>query len=285
MKKYVLLFMVLILSLSICACGDKADLKTNTDLGSGAGAVTGVEIATEAQNTLPTPSEEYLLFKETYTKSGNFVVYEYNEKGHIIKETTYKEGEQPLETVYTYSYNNDGSYSRDCESWARDYHQEYNSDGLLITETGESFSSNGKVDLEYVYDGNGNQIEIYSYGTLIESMEYNQDNLLIKHNKHDEEGKIPTWWEYKYDENGREIQKIEYSKYGDKKEEGMSFKWNYEYDEFGRVVEEYCDVIETGGTTNRTKFTYDENGGLCEKHDVSMLKKYQYRPMSECIAP
>lgn len=285
MKKIIILLLAFVLVFSFVACDEeeKADKKVNE-------SVSGIEENKDSDEDVlkvPTPDEEYLLYKETYTKNGNYCLYDYNEKGHVIKYTWYYQNGETMETNYTYTYNDDGSYSVYIEGIGKRI-CEYDSKGRLIKETSDPTVY--PVTTTYIYDDADRVIETK---TLAEEKNhirawhkntYDENGNLVKDEMFLTDGSSGGWYEYDYDENGNEIQKYEFYPDGTEGDKYALYVWEYEYDEYGRVILKQRRDVERGGVSPKYTYEYDEKGGLIKETDSSANTTYEYRPMSECAA-
>lgn len=272
MKKIIILTLTLILLATFVSCDEKE--KENKEE-----AVSGIVEKEEEEKKAPTPDEEYVLYKETYTKNGSNAVYEYNEKGHLTKVLhNYPDG-RTEEDLYEYTYNDDGSYT---------VHQ----DGYLISEKTSEYDTEGRL----VKEIEGRYTTVYTYSeNTVEFKKTNDDGALVAWyvNTLDDDGKIikaesfiangesTGYILYIYDEKGNETAQEKYTPEGEKNGGNAVYEWTEEYDEYGRVIEKTKNVPETGGYARKELYEYDEKGGMCKMTVGNTV--YEYRPLSECI--
>lgn len=282
MKKIIILVFALVLLFSFVSCDKeevKGDEKPDTD------AVSGIT-EEEKEPEVPTPDEEYLLYKETYTKNGNYTIYDYNEKGHVVKRTTYYQNGETLETNYTNTYNDDGSYSVLIEGIGKKI-EEYDAKGRLIKEINDPALY--PVTTTYTYDELDRVIELKTVAEEKNHVRawhkntYDEKGNLVKDEMFLTDGSSAGWYEYDYDEKGNEIQKYEFYPDGTEGDKYALFEWVYEYDDYGRLTLEQKKDAERGGTSLKYLYEYDEKGGLIKKTDSTMKTVYEYKPFSECV--
>lgn len=278
MKKSIALILAILIMVSLCACGK--DINTNGDenLDGNVGAITTEDNATEVQNIVPTPSEEYLLYKETNTKTDAVTIYEYDDKHHCVSEVVHRKDGTTHEKVYSNTYADDGSYTvtiSNNEASDIDY-EEYDAEGRLVKRI-DNYGGKYEKTADYKYDASGNLIE-RNYDGQTTAMEYDSNNLMVRETVYKNDGSVDTVTEYKYNENGKQIGSVFYE--GDEVHEGLEFDWEFEYDEFGRMITETRITVRSNGK-ERVFYEYDENGGMCKKTEGYM--EYEYRPASECI--
>ena len=197
MKKLLVLTLALLMALAFVSCDSesekiKADAPNTENVG---------EVEEEEAPKIPTPDEEYLLYKDTYTKNGNYTIYDYNEKGHVIKRTTYYQNGDTLETNYSYTYNDDGSYSVYIEGIGKKL-EEYDTRGRLVKETNDPTLY--PVITTYIYDDMDRVIE---YKTVAEKQShvrawhkhtYDDNGNLVKDEMFLTDGSSGGWYEYDY---------------------------------------------------------------------------------------
>lgn len=244
------------------------------------------EVEEDEAPKIPTPDEEYLLYKDTYTKNGNYTIYDYNEKGHVIKRTTYYQNGDTLETNYSYTYNDDGSYSVYIEGIGKKI-EEYDTRGRLVKETNDPTLY--PVITTYIYDDMDRVIE---YKTVAEKQShvrawhkhtYDDNGNLVKDEMFLTDGSSGGWYEYDYDDKGNEIQKYEFYPDGKEGDTYATYVWEYEYDEYGREIVKQRRDVERGGVYPKYTYTYDEKGGLIKMTDSSANTTYEYLPKSQLL--
>lgn len=287
MKKIAILFLSLLLLFTFISCDEKEESASGDGKKTNAvGSIGGSEEKENEEPKVPTPDEEYLLYKDTYTKNGNYTIYDYNEKAHIIKETTYYQNGETLETNYTYTYNDDGSYSVYIEGIGKKI-EEYDAEGRLVKATQDPTLY--PVTTTYVYDEYDRVIE---YKTVAEEQShvrawhkntYDENGNLVKDEMFLTDGSSGGWYEYDYDEMGNEIQKYEFYPDGKEGDKYALYVWEYEYDEYGRVILKQRKDVERGGVYPKYTYEYDENGGMCRKTDSSKNTVYEYLPKSQLV--
>ncbi len=281
MKKLFILTISVLMLFSFASC-DKEESKVNEKPSTN--TVSGIE--EEKEPEVPTPDEEYVLYKDTYTKTGNYTIYDYNEKGHVVKRTTYYQNGETLETTYTHTYNDDGSYSVFIEGIGKKI-EEYDSKGRLVKETNDP--SLYPVTTTYIYDDFDRVIESKTVAEKQNHVRawhkntYDENGNLLKDEMFLTDGSSGGWYEYDYDENGNEIQKYEFYPDGKEGDKYATYVWEYEYDDYGRVTVKRRRDVERGGVYPTYTYEYDEAGGMCKMTDSSMKTVYEYRPLSECI--
>lgn len=293
MKKILttLITISMLLTLGACQSNDSGNESENTQSTTSSITAAPPEDAPsqtddKTDNTEDTTAEiidvgEYVLIKETYTKTDKIFEYDYNADGYLIKETVFDGETAYIERVYTYTFNDDGSYSRSCEYtdlYADDtdtayaefdasgnmtyhestdgntYYYEYNAEGLLIHSY--RINSRGKTlnDLTYEYDENGN---------------------LIRQIRDDGGYEL-----YFYDENNKHIHTDTFFADGSQGDETEECYWEYEYDEAGRLITEHKIGALHGGTHEKYTYTYDEYSNVHTKHDQRQNVIYEYIPLS-----
>ncbi len=275
MKKIILLAFALVLLFSFVSCDKeevKNDEKPSTD------AVSGIT-EEEKEPEVPTPDEEYLLYKETYTKTGAVKLYEYNDKGQLTRVThNYPDG-RIEEDLYEYTYNDDGSYSVHEDGYLiMEKTSEYDAEGRLIKVTDSRYTT------VYTYGDNTIECKATNDNGAITTWYVNtlgDDGRVIKREDFYANGKSSGYLLYIYDEKGNETAQEKYTPEGEKNGGNAVYVWTEEYDEYGRVVEKTKNVPETGGYARKELYEYDENGGMCKMTVGNTV--YEYRPISECI--
>lgn len=283
MKKLLILILALLMTLAFVACDSENDkIKAENPNVENVG-----EIEEENEEPkVPTPDEEYLLYKDTYTKNGNYTIYDYNEKGHVIKRTTYYQNGETLETNYTYTYNDDGSYSVLIEGIGKKI-EEYDAKGRLVKETNEPTVY--PVTTTYTYDEFDRVIELKTVAEDKNHVRawhkntYDENGNLVKDEMFLTDGTSGGWYEYDYDDKGNEIQQYEFYPDGTEGDKYALYEWIYEYDEYGRIISETKKDAERGGTARRYTYEYDEKGGLSKKTDYHMNTVYEYLPKSQLV--
>lgn len=273
MKKFLFLLLSALLFISFVSCNEEEVKKDNkkTD------AVGNIE--KEEENKAPVPDEEYVLYKETYTKTNVVKLYEYNDKGHLTRVThNYTDG-RVEEDLYEYTYNADGSYT---------VHQ----DGYLISEKTSEYDAESRL----VKEVESRYVSIYTYnGNTVELKKTNDDGALVKWSVDtlDEEGKViktesfiangesTGYILYIYDEKGNETAQEKYTPDGQKNGGNSVYEWTEEYDDYGRITRKVKGIPSTGGYAREELYEYDENGGMCKMTVGNSI--YEYRPLSECI--
>lgn len=291
MKRLTAIILAALLAFSFVACekDDKGGNNTDSVSSTLSGEISNSDdtsvndTSSENVNTAPVPSEKYVLYKETYTKNGNYALYTYNDKGHVINKTWYYTNGETLEYTYEYTYNADGSYNFTVKGLGTDYY-EYDVNGreVLHIENPKVY----KVTTTKRYDDEGRLVEqktesennVRSWFTRT----YNEKGLAIKEQYYFGDGSLGKWYEFEYDENGRQILRHDYNEYGKKEYDNILFEWTTEYDEYGRLTLEVRKDAERGGTYEKYIYEYDEAGGLCKKTATHENTVYEYKPLSQC---
>ena len=238
------------------------------------------------ENKVPSPPEEYLLYKESYTDSTFYYLYEYNEKNHVVSKIGYKDGEIFSNIVNTYTYNSDGSYSylqADTVQNLGEYVYRYDARGNLVERVE---NPNGyTVTHTYIYDENDRMIESkIESKTNIRSWivyTYDEKGCMTKEQYLYDDRSPARWNEHVYDENGKHVQTFYYTEEGDLDNTGVLFKWEYTYDEYGRVLTERKIDAERGGKYVNTSYEYDQAGGICKMTELHNKTIYEYKPASQ----
>lgn len=272
MKKIIILTLTLILLATFISCDEKE--KENKEE-----AVSGILEKEEEEKNIPTPDEEYLLYKETLTKTGAVKLYEYNDKGDLTRVThNYPDG-RIEEDLYEYTYNDDGSYS---------VHQ----DGYLITEKTSEYDAFGRL----VKEIESRYTSVFTYGdNTVECKKTNtdgatvswyvqtlgEDGRIMKHEDFAVNGESLGYILFIYDENGNETAQEKYTPEGEKNGGNAVYEWTEEYDEYGRIIRKVKGFPATGGYAREELYEYDEKGGMCKMTVGNTV--YEYRPISECI--
>ena len=277
MKKAISLILVLVLCLSLCACG-------------GATTEPNDEIATEQETTVEiveapagppeaAESEPFSFGTESYSielpiyelvKRSNIAgayIYSdfvFNEKGQLIekKESGNSNG------IITYEYDDKGRVISETDTSSYGYEKTeytYNDKNLILrTKSTSDFSiSDGSVsEYEYVLDDAGNIIK-----ETVTFPEYPNEPLIF---------------EYEYDKKGVLIQETE-TWY-----EGSAIYSQYiiskEYDSAGRLIREYVyDVIEQENFDKPNTFEYAVVGShsISSENDPTLLSKSQWQSFPE----
>ncbi len=235
----------------------------------------------EEQKRAPIPSEEYVLYKESYTDSKNYSIYEYDEKGHEVKKTVYYSDGKTKVRTYEYTYNDDGSFKRIPDGSTYKY-EEFDAKGRLVS------CFDGDVTKTYAYDDKDNIIEEkhVTVRDVVRSWTkktYRENGICEKVQYYYDDGTPARWDEYTYDEQTGWIQLVTYDENGEKRDTYSPYVWEYEYDEYDRVTMETKKNPERGGVFERYTYEYDEAGGMCKKTDTPQETIYEYKPLSQCI--
>lgn len=271
MKKIAILLLSALLLIAFASCNEE-EVKTESGKTETVGKI-------EEEKKAPVPDEEYVLYKETATKTGVVRLYEYNDKGHLTRTLhTYPDG-RVEEDLYEYTYNDDGSYT---------VHQ----DGYLITEKTSEYDTEGRLVKETesryttVYTYIDNTVECKATNTdgaittwYVDTLD--QDGRIIKSEYFYANGKSSGYILYIYDEKGNETAQEHYTAEGVKNGGNAVYVWTEEYDEYGRVIKKTKNIPETGGYARKELYEYDEKGGMCKMIVGNTI--YEYRPLSECI--
>ena len=279
MKKIIALLLMLATAFCLVACNEDTDAESEAKVNTDAVG----EVSIDEGKKAPTPDEEYVLWKESSTKTGVEKIYEYNEKGHLTRVLhNYPDG-RVEEDLYEYTYNDDGSWS-------------VHEDGYLITEKLSKYDAEGRL-VEQIHSPSNvkHEITTYTYNdNTVEIITKDQDGhvkkwrvetyengLLVKHETFLSNGVSTGYYLYRYDEKGNETAQEAYTPDGVKNGGNAVYEWTEEYDEYGRVIEKTKNYPETGGYARQELYEYDEKGGMC-KMTVG-ISIYEYRPLSECI--
>lgn len=253
--------------------------------------------------------KEYSL--ETYDGDGNMlslnfrtstfdmkILYEYDSKKNILKESTFEKDVLDSEIIYKYDLN--GNLIEDLVISQNDTYRigtkyEYDSKGNLIKE--HTTNSVG-LDQEEIhkYDSEGKEIEFYSFcgGELNSKNTYKHDSKgnTIEINYYDAKEKLIETRKYEYDSKGNKIVFV-YLPDGTliKKEilnangeiiemylsnsEGnlyLKLKCNYNYNSFGNLVKRDFYDSETNTTYQEThKYKLDHNNNWIK--DITLRNK------------
>ncbi len=275
MKKIIVFALALVLLFSFVSC-DKEDVKANEKPNTD--AVSGIT-EEEKEPKVPTPDEEYVLWKETSTKTNVERIYEYNDKGHLTRVWhNYPDG-RVEEDLYEYTYNADGSYTVHEDGYLlSEKTSEYDTEGRLIKTTDSRYTT------IYTYAGNTVECKATNDNGAITTWYVNtldDDGKVIKREDFFANGKSSGYLLYIYDEKGNETAQEKYTPEGEKNGGNAVYVWTEEYDDYGRVIEKTKNIPETGGYARKELYEYDEKGGMC-KMTVG-ISVYEYRPLSECI--
>lgn len=285
MKKILALILVAVALFAFAGC-DSDDGEKDTGVKENVGAVENGGEEKEEENKVPVPDEEYLLWKETYTKNGNYCIYEYNEKGHVTKYTWYYTNGETMDTTFEYTYNEDGSYSVYKEGIGKSI-SEYDAKGRLVKETSDPTLY--PVTTTYVYDDNDRVIESKTVAEEQNHVRawhkntYDEKGNLVKDEMFLTDGSSGGWYEFDYDDKGNEIQKYEFYPDGTEGDKYAHYVWEYEYDEYGREIVKQRKDVERGGVYPKYTYGYDEKGGLVKMTDSSANTTYEYKPFSELV--
>jgi len=293
MKRLTVILLAVLLALSFASCEKKEkenDSKdsVNSTLSGEVSAVADTSkdgTASADTNTAPVPDEEYVLYKETYTKNDNYCLYVYNDKGHVVNRTWHYTNGETLEYTYDYNYNADGSYNVTVKGIGTDYY-EYDANGREVLHIQDPTVY--KVTTTNRYDDEGRLVESKTESeTNVRSWfirTYDDKGLAIKEQYYLGDGTPGKWYEFEYDENGRQILRHDYNEHGKKEYENILFEWVLEYDDYGRPTLEVRKDAERGGTYEKYIYEYDEAGGMCKKTATHENTVYEYKPLSQCLA-
>lgn len=260
MKKTAGIALALMLTLSLCACGDRQAQKPDPT----------VEPTEELH--IYTAEEGVLIREVWYNPNGlkfNTVIYEYDGYGAVIKELTFGINNAPV-SYKEYTRDSDGkitamtSYvAEDAENYSEEYKvlYEYGETGLKLKETrkvGDTTASvtayeyeDEKLMNEKHYEGESELIAEYSY-------EYDAEGSMISCVRQDYMEGGSTRDAYTYDAEGRLIGKMSYNEGGD-----VTSRTEYTYDDMDNETK--CSVYTSEGelvSSTKNDYSYDEPGNI-----------------------
>lgn len=187
--------------------------------------------------------------------------YEYDDKGNLIKHTSWL-GKYP-QFGYEYAYDDQGRMIREVVlrgnpdfnilelSYTTEY--TYDKDGNMTSRTW-TYRNGSTSRTDYVYDKDGNLIREERGAVVVEYVYDNKGNIL-------EEKNNSTTVQYTYDQNGYLTQKISKNLTSGY----VEYSFIYEYDGNGNVIKETQESQMNGHYKGVTSYTYDKNGTLIQK--------------------
>ena len=187
--------------------------------------------------------------------------YEYDDKGNLIKHTSWL-GKYP-QFGYEYAYDDQGRMIREVVlrgnpdfnilelSYTTEY--TYDKDGNMTSRTW-TYQNGSTSRTNYVYDKDGNLIREETGAVVVEYVYDNKGNIL-------EEKNNSTTVQYTYDQNGHLTQKISKNLTSGY----VEYSFIYEYDGNGNVIKETQESQMNGPYKGVTSYTYDKNGTLIQK--------------------
>ena len=187
--------------------------------------------------------------------------YEYDDKGNLIKHTSWL-GKYP-QFGYEYAYDDQGRMIREVVlrgnpdfnilelSYTTEY--TYDKDGNMTYRTW-TYQNGSTSRTDYVYDKDGNLIREETGAVVVEYVYDNKGNIL-------EEKNNSTTVQYTYDQNGHLTQKISKNLTSGY----VEYSFIYEYDGNGNVIKETQESQMNGPYKGVTSYTYDKNGTLIQK--------------------
>ncbi|MCF0136905.1 MAG: hypothetical protein HUJ66_00910 [Oscillospiraceae bacterium] len=284
MKKTLPIIAVLIILLTLCACGESS---SDGDA---------------AMNT-PTPvvyeKEDGRLIQEVNYNANGLkyltVFYDYDGQSRVTKEMRMGVNNAP-EGYYTNEYDGNGRLSLRVsyaalgpDEYAEEYRvsYEYDDKGLLVSEkrsaegvllsvtdyeynedsllTGEKLYQGDSflaAEYKYGYDGSGRRIscqrsDYMENATMENRYTYDGNDLLVTDLICDSEGNVRERVDYTYDNSGNVLKR---SVFGDKGVLQSYVEYEYTYDEAGNIVKSVCSDSE-GNVTITTEYTWTYSKG------------------------
>ena len=187
--------------------------------------------------------------------------YEYDDKGNLIKHTSWL-GKYP-QFGYEYAYDDQGRMIKEVVlrgnpdfnilelSYTTEY--TYDKDGNMTSRTW-TYQNGSTTRTDYTYDKDGNLIREETGAVVVEYVYDNKGNIL-------EEKNNSTTVQYTYDQNGHLTQKISKNLTSGY----VEYSFIYEYDGNGNVIKETQESQMNGPYKGVTSYTYDKNGNLIQK--------------------
>lgn len=233
------------------------------------------------------PDDNYVLYKETYTKTNVVKIHEYNDKGHLTKIVKTKADGTVEETNFDYTYNADGSYSVHEKSEWTEHIREYDEKGRLIKEINEPGSKNLMKTYTYSYGEDGvvhrETIDYDGRVRHIEKHTYNDKNLLERIDQSYNDGTPIGSIVYYYDENGNETKHSFFSPEGERTSNDAEYVWTQEYDEYGRIINIEKRDTAIGGLYHKETYEYFDEQRMYKVTSITGVYEREYRPLAECI--
>lgn len=280
MKKIFALLLVLTTLFAFASCDEKESVTSDEPNAEAVGEIK--DMNDKKDESVFIPDNTYVICKETNTKSGAVKLYEYNDHGHLAKIVN---GDVE-ETIFDYTYNDDGSYTvHEKGKWSESI-REYDSQQRLIKEISEPDSSLEKTDI-YTYLDNGIvNVEIRDRDDRVKNIEthtYNDKGLLVKREQYRSDGVMIAYIEFYYDDNGYETSHSYFAPNGDKASNDAVYEWTVEKDEYGRVVNVEKRDTAIGGLYHKETYEYFDEERMYKITSITGLYEYEYRPVSDCI--
>ena len=177
-----------------------------------------------------------------------FSRYAYDENNRLVQEeyygTSYFDGSEMLNDMYTYTYNENGEIAEKVRYWG----------DMVVAARQPVFN------YYYSYDANGYLESVAAYasddGTYFGTDKYyhTDDGKLTRVEYCDEDGSCHNYEDYTYNEKGQLTEKVIYDEYTC---EGDSYTYyRYEYDEYGNLIHEEEEYPGFG--INVKDYTYEK---------------------------
>lgn len=283
MKKIFALLLCCLAIFPLASCDEKsqnADGKANSEnVG---------KVENKVDKNVFIPDDNYVLYKETDTKRNIVKIYEYNDRGHLTKIIkTSADGSVEDDTIFTNTYNADGSYSvHEKGKWTESI-REYDNKGRLVKEIDEPGSKNLMKTYTYSYGEDGivhrETIDYDGRVRHIEKHTYNDKNLLERIDQSYNDGTPIGSIVYYYDENGNETKHSFLSPEGERTSNDAEYVWTQEYDEYGRIVNIEKRDTAIGGLYHKETYEYFDKERMYKVTSITGVYEREYRHLSECI--
>ena len=286
MKRLLTLIATLMVMFCLASCDEDSNV-TVKDNASG-NSVGNVE-SNEAKNNKNVfiPDDSYVLYRETYTKTDVIKIYEYNEKGHVTRVIKNKPDGSTEETIYTNTYNSDGSYSVHEKGPYVENIMEYDNQGRLVVEINEPDSKSMMKKNTYTYADNGIvyvvTTDFNGYVKNKETRHFNKDGLLELSEHYLSNDKLYARMKYEYDEYGNETTHYQINSEGEKDSNNMVFTWTQEYDEYGRLVKKEKRDTAINAVNYNEIYEYNDEARTYTVNSSTSVFDKEYRPLAECI--
>ena len=163
----------------------------------------------------------------------NSYIFENDENGNVIRRIGFDEKGNPKKYPAEYEYNSEGKetaaiiYNEDGTLWER-RERTYDSNGNILEMSTVSSDGTKTVDINYLYDKDGNPQEVTAY----------------------KKGEVSDRYVYEYDENGNRTKEYAYDGYGTQISEETRT-----YDEAGNLIKCVYEDVKSGAKTTE-EYTY-----------------------------
>lgn len=242
MKKFIALLMVVILGISLCACGNESSQKDQEKA--------QVKTKTEYIFTHYPDKDQY---SETTINNVTTITYEYNESNQLVKSFEDNNTSEQIGHTETYTYTDGimcgeavGYYSTSSDSQFKQINKYDENNNIIYAEMDYVSGFQQNFDYTSTYE--------YTYG--------DKDEILTKATYNKGELFETSVYEYEYNEKGLPVKSTETIKSGNNGDETVWLN-TYTYDSNGNLIVETHEVADIQGqrtsmwTSSQIVYTYN----------------------------